>query len=357
LALMTAATLSIIDRETRWLRGLRPLLGSAALTLAVAPWLFAIERASDGRFLADAFGQDLLPKLLQGRESHGAPPFSYILMILVTFWPGSLLLVHGGIRGWRRYRAPAERFLLAWILPAWALLELVPTKLPHYVLPLLPAVALLTAAAISNRAGEPCGSWPRRLDVLVRGLWVAITVGLAALLIGLPLRFGGAITAAGVLGAGSLVALAAMLLRRRPGPDRTAGAIAALSLAFAVPAGWSVLPGLDRLWLSRAAAQLVAQHAPAPGTPLVAVGYSEPSLVFLLGTKLRLTTPLGAADLLRGGGEALVSGRDDAAFRQDVGAHGLASRPVGSVAGLDYSNGQRLALTLYVVARNETAPE
>jgi len=233
----------------------------------------------------------------------------------------------------------------------------VPTKLPNYLLPLLPAIAQLSAAALAAGDGQPIGAWPRRLDRLVKGLWAVVTAGLAALLIGLPLRFGGPIAISGICGAAALLALAATLLRYRPGPDGTAGMIAALSLAFAVPAGWSVLPGLDRLWLSRAAAQLVAQHMPAAGAPVVAIGYSEPSLVFVLGTELRLTTPSAAAELLRGGGEALVSSRDDARFRQDLSAHGLTARSAGSVAGVDYSNGQRLVLTLYAVARGEGAPE
>jgi len=84
----------------------------------------------------------------------------------------------------------------------------------------------------------------------------------------------------------------------------------------------------------------------------VSVGYSEPSLVFLLGTDLRLATPRGAAEALAGGGEALVSNREDAMFRQALGARGLVLQPVGSVPGLDYSNGQRMVLTLYDVTPN-----
>ena len=82
----------------------------------------------------------------------------------------------------------------------------------------------------------------------------------------------------------------------------------------------------------------------------MAVGYSEPSLVFLLGSDLRLVSPRGAAEVLTGGGEALVGNREDAMFRQALGARGLLAEPVGSVSGLDYSNGQRMVLTLYDVA-------
>jgi 4-amino-4-deoxy-L-arabinose transferase-like glycosyltransferase len=350
LAVVTAGALAIADRDVRWLRGLRPLAGIVALCIAMAPWLTLVERATEGRFLADSLGQDLLAKLIGAQESHGAPPFSYLAMSLATFWPGSLLVVPAIVRAWRRHAVPAERFLLAWLVPAWVLLELVPTKLPHYVLPLLPALALLAGAALADGTRLDPATWARRLDWLVRGAWTLISLGLAVLLIGLPLRFGDGLAVAGVLGAVLLIALAAALLWYRPGPGITIGLAAGLSLVFVTTAALGVLPGLDRLWLSRAAAGLVARHPPAAGTPLVAVGYSEPSLVFLLGTALRLTTPQAAAETLANGGEALVSSREDAMFRQAIGARGLRALPVGSVPGLDYSNGQRMVLTLYEIA-------
>jgi 4-amino-4-deoxy-L-arabinose transferase-like glycosyltransferase len=350
LAIVTAASLGIADRDARWLRGLHPVAGMIALVLAIAPWLIAIERATAGRFVADALGHDLVMKLIGAQESHGAPPLSYLLLALASFWPGSLLLVPALVRAWRRHDMPPERFLLAWLVPCWVLLELVPTKLPHYVLPLYPTLALLAAAALADGVGHPLRTWARRFDLLVRGLWVAVGLGLAILLIGLKLRFGGHVAFSGVLGAALLLALVAALLHYRPGPGATTALIAALSLAFVMPAALGVLPSLDRLWLSRAAAGLVARHPPAAGLPLVAVGYGEPSLVFLMGTDLRLTTPHDAAESLAGGGEALVSGRADAMFRQALGARGLLVQPLGSVAGLDYSNGQRMVLTLYHVA-------
>jgi 4-amino-4-deoxy-L-arabinose transferase-like glycosyltransferase len=271
-------------------------------------------------------------------------------MSLATFWPGSVLVVPAIVHAWRRRDVPAERFLLAWLAPAWVLLELVPTKLPHYVLPLLPALVLLAAAALADGTRLEPATWARRLDWLVRGAWAAVSLGLAVLLIGLPLRFGDSLAVAGVLGAVLLIALAAALLWYRPGRWVTTGLVVALSLVFVMNAALVVLPRLDRLWLSRGAAGLVARHPPAAGTPLVAVGYSEPSLVFLLGTSLRLTTPQAAAETLAGGGEALVSSREDAVFRQAIGARGLRAQPVDSVAGLDYSNGQRMVLTLYEIA-------
>jgi hypothetical protein len=170
------------------------------------------------------------------------------------------------------------------------------------------------------------------------------------LLIELPRRFSDQIAPAGVVGAVLLLALTGVLLWYRPGPGGTTGLLAALSLTFAMPAALGVLPGLDRVWLSRAAAGLVARHPPMAGARLVVVGYSEPSLVFLLGTDLRLETPGRAAEALAGGGEAVVANREDSLFRQALGRRGLVAQPVGNVDGLDYSNGQRMVLTLYDVA-------
>ena len=61
-------------------------------------------------------------------------------------------------------------------------------------------------------------------------------------------------------------------------------------------------------------------------------------------------TPASAAEALGGGGEALVSSRDQAMFLQALAARGLVAQPLGSVTGIDYSNGQHMVLTLYDVA-------
>ena len=54
----------------------------------------------------------------------------------------------------------------------------------------------------------------------------------------------------------------------------------------------------------------------------------------MLGSELRLMTPVSPADgSWAGGGEALVSSRDAAMFLQALGARGLVAQPIGSVPG------------------------
>jgi 4-amino-4-deoxy-L-arabinose transferase-like glycosyltransferase len=347
LAIVTAVTLSIVDRDAAWLRGLRPVRGLTLLLLLVAPWLIAIQDATAGRFLADSLGQDLFAKLVGAQESHGAPPLSYLLLSVATLWPASLLLVPAVVRAWRERRSPPERFLLAWIVPAWVLLELVPTKLPHYALPLYPALALACGAALADWPVLRHRSWTAWADIAVRCLWGAMTLLLAAALIVLPLRFGDHLIVASVLGALVMVGVAAATLRWR---SDAPALVVALALAFVLPAALAVVPVLDRLWLSRSAASLVAANPRPAGTPFVTIGYNEPSFVFLLGGHPHLATPGAAAEILApGGGEALVSGREEAMFRQALEARGLTAKPLGNIRGLDYSNGQRMVLTLYAI--------
>src|SRR5205814_981022 len=52
---------------------------------------------------------------------------------------------------WSARREPGAKFLLAWAVPSWIVFELIVTKLPHYVLPTYPAIAILLAGIVDAR--------------------------------------------------------------------------------------------------------------------------------------------------------------------------------------------------------------
>jgi 4-amino-4-deoxy-L-arabinose transferase-like glycosyltransferase len=348
LALLTIAALALADRDIRWLNGLRPLAGLAIAALTVAPWFIAIESATRGEFIPDSLIHDLLPKLAGARESHGAPPGYYLGLAVVSFWPRSLFIVPALVRGWRRRRSPGERFLLAWLVPSWALFEVVPTKLPQYVLPLYPALALLAGAALDEEFAGALAGRVRYLAEAVKLLWAVVTIALAAALVVLPRWLGGAISPWAVAAVPVMLGLASLLLVREWRPLPAAGFLAVLAAAFVVPAVLKVVPGLNHLWLSRAAAAAIARHPPPPGAAVLSVGYSEPSLVFLLGTATRLVTATVSANQLADAGLALVNDRDDSDFRQSLARHAMTAEVLEQVRGLDYSaGGIKIVLTLY----------
>ncbi|MGH6975548.1 MAG: ArnT family glycosyltransferase, partial [Stellaceae bacterium] len=293
LAALTVAALLLADRHAGWLKALRAWWGIPLAILMVGPWLAAMMRATNDTFIAGSLGSDFFGKIVGAQQSHGAPPGTYLLLLALIFWPGSLFAAAGVRRAWQEREQPTPRFLLAWIVPFWVALELVPTKLPHYLLPLLPALALLAAHALFN-----ADTGPRALRVAVAALWTVATLALAAALALAPPLLGAEPSPVGV--AAGLVTLGggAALLRRYWSNPRPTLAVSTVVLALIVAvAGFSrVVPSLDRLWLSRSAAALVAQVRPRGGATVGVVGYDEPSLIFLLGTA---TKPLDAAAAAR----------------------------------------------------------
>ncbi len=336
----------------RWGRGLRPAWGVPLMAVLAGGWPLALLIAGAGGFMGEAASEDLIPKLLSAQESHGAPPGSYVLALYAAFWPGALLVVPALVAAWGRRREPAVAFLLAWVVPGWVMFELVPTKLPHYVLPLYPALALLAGLLLVQgwpRPGKPVWRWLSRLHV---ALWTALGLGLAGAMIYLPSIYaeGGGwwslLPAALVV---AVVPFGAVAAWRGQGA-RAALAAVALSCLTLPWLGQVYAPRLDRLWVSRTVAD--ALPPPEARPPLAAAGYHEPSLVFLAGTETRLTTPDGVADYLAAtpGAYALLAGEGEVRLPR---ADRLDVRKVAEFAGFNYSKGDPITV---VLVRRPAAP-
>ena len=156
--------------------------------------------------------------------------------------------------------------------------------------------------------------------VLAAGL--ALAAGIAGALLLLRHHSVRALVTAGVLGVGAHIAL-------------TAG----------------LIPRLEPLFLSKDIADALDRTRLSPRSgaagPVALTGYSEPSLIFQLGTATELTDGEGAADAVSVGRPAVVESREEKPFREAMTALGLTPRPVAVVEGLNYSDGDQEKLTLY----------
>ncbi|WP_374442621.1 glycosyltransferase family 39 protein [Stella sp.] len=347
LALLAAAALSLADRDAGWLRATRPLWGLPLALLIVGPWLVLVSQATDGAFLGEAVRSDLLPKLIGGQESHGAPPGYYLGLLAVTAWPASLFVPLGLWAAWRGRGQPAMRFALAWIVPGWLMFEIVPTKLPHYVLPLYPTLVLLAARAAWTGAAAT-GRWRWAMGAWT-GLWALVGLGLATLAVAAGFVFGDGLATAAVGAALVLLAGGAFVVGRcrRDPPGAVLGGLGVAVLVFGLLLG-RVLPPLDGLWLGRSAAQLLAREG-VPAAHAATVGYSEPSLVFLAGTAIEFTDVAGAVRHLAAGPDrvVLIGDRDRDRFLAAAAAAELATVAGPAVRGFNYSRGRWTELTLY----------
>lgn len=342
---LTAAALSVHrgGMKGRWLLRLRPLLGIGVVAAVVLPWAIAVGRSSGGDFYRRAFLEDIAPKLISGHEGHGAPPGYHLLIAAVAFFPGSLSGLPSVVAAFHRRHEDALRFSLAWLLPVWLLFEAVPTKLPHYMLPAYPALALLSAWGVTT-SGEISG----RLAQLVTWAWVAVAALITSALVAAVIFSSGIHATAGAAAASVTAGMAGLtLLARRRCPERAAWtSIAGTAVVIPIMLG-VVLPGLDPLWLGRQAATVLATAG--PDRPAVTVGYLEPSLVFFAPGSIHSAEVLEAARFLADHptGVALVSEDRQEPFDAAVASLSLALRSRIAAEGWNYSKGRRMRLWLY----------
>lgn len=302
---ITILTLCIVERRWRWLGRLSPLWGLPLFLALVLPWFLVVTFVRDTGFLGEAASKDLFAKILGGEESHGMPPGFYLAAHLLFFFPGSLFALPALLGAWRRRRLePAVLFCLCWLLPTWILFELIPTKLPHYVLPTYPALALLTAWAVTAGLPELRRVWVRALQALI-GLGA---LGLAAACVIAPMLAEAGFLWQGVVSALIVVAgVGGALWLTWEGRPRQAivwGAVGG-ALFFACTAG-TVLPQLQKFFPSETLVAEWRRLQPEGEPPLASTGFHEPSLVFLAGTETRLSNPKETAHYLRQERRAVV---------------------------------------------------
>jgi 4-amino-4-deoxy-L-arabinose transferase-like glycosyltransferase len=349
----TALALSLWDRDWRWLAGTKPLVGIPLAVALVAPWGIAIAFASHGAFYQQSLGHDFAAKIFGGEESHGAPPGYYLALASITFWPATLFLLPAIAFAVRSRQDPSIRFLLAWAGAVWLLFELVPTKLPHYILPAYPALALLAAIWTTSAQVEWENIWSRVLRWLAVAQFAIALIALMSACIILPGRFGGTTGPLLLVGAAALFVAGCvavfLLLRRRLVPAAGAGMISAL--LFNALLVWQVVPQLHAVWLSSRVAELVAANRGGARGPVVLDGYAEPSLVFLLGSGTRIVPPAKAADAAEDAGFALVEKRVAPRFLLELQHRGDRVVAMGQASGFDYSTGHEQHITFYRVTK------
>ena len=325
---------------------------SAAATLAFLAWFLPANRASAGRFWAEGIGREVVGRALRAREGHGGirilglPYYAVTMAIGFSPWtmflPGAVSAAAGGRLGGRMSRG----FLFGWILSPLLLFSFVATRLPHYILPAFPALAIAVAATLdADRQGVLAardGVWLRRGVWLFGPVAVLETVGLSAgaWFLPDPLRRPALLMAAIVAGfSGGAVAFQ---LRSRF--RLAAGTLLVGAVAVQVAAAIFVLPALER-------------EKPIPGValdirsrfrgdiPVATLGFSEPSLDYYLHRppveRLR-----GARDLTRWcaqpGTGVLVATREALAAAPPPALRRLAE--FASRRGFNYSKGRWIEL-------------
>lgn len=232
LLLLLLAAYSVWEREARvwrspWLWG-----GLAAGAALVLPW-YVLEWQRHGMtFVKAHLGLHVVGRALSTMDANEGPLWFYLAHIASLDHPWLFALVPAGWFAWKQRRDAMVRLALCWGLGVLGAFSLAATKLPWYVVPAYPAIALLLGAFLERLVVDPRSMRPLGWAWLLLGLAVTVGGGVLGLSAG-PDR--GYAPAALVLGLGLLMGGTMIARSRGTGPWVVAGATYLTILAL-IPA-------------------------------------------------------------------------------------------------------------------------
>ena len=146
LACMICFLYMITGSERRRLLDYRLYVSAIAWAAVVAPWLLINYQRWGMEFLEPVIAINTYKRITMVVWNHQGPWYYYLPVIIGGMLPWSLI----GIKAWFKKNGDSGRLLLFWILPAFLIHSIAQTKLSNYMLPLIPAIALMTAVYFND---------------------------------------------------------------------------------------------------------------------------------------------------------------------------------------------------------------
>ncbi len=172
--------------QTVW--SMRPLTLLAVVAMLAMPWYLAVGMATGGQWPQEFLWKHNVERFVTPMEGHGGPIVFQFVALVIGFFPWTLTLIAGLAEcvGRIRRQEPDSRaclLLLTWAAVWFGLFSLCRTKLPNYVLPAYPALAVAAGLWIANWIASPARIAARRWMQLGWGLMavgsVAFTIAIA----------------------------------------------------------------------------------------------------------------------------------------------------------------------------------
>ncbi len=166
---------------------LRPLTGIVVIAAIAAPWYILVGLRTNWVWTQTFFGYENAARFSQAMENHRGPIVYYFPAIMIGFFPWSIFLI---LSVWRAAKAVlkqpgsnAQRFLLCWVGVWVGVFSIAATKLPSYVLPAYPALAIMVAMMLNDWLNKPevFSKW------LLRCAWISLGIVGVGFAIALPI--------------------------------------------------------------------------------------------------------------------------------------------------------------------------
>jgi 4-amino-4-deoxy-L-arabinose transferase-like glycosyltransferase/membrane-associated phospholipid phosphatase len=325
-------------------------------------WGIPANEATGGEFLRRGIGYHLVDRMSKPLETHGGNFFLflpyYIPVVIIAFFPWILYLpaALSAVSGGRLGGKHARLFLLSWMIPTFLLMSFVSTKLPHYVLPIWPALSLAVAATI--KAAEQKKLPSHDLVWLSRGRWLFGVTGLfgaTLLMVGpwfVPL-FGIKLPGfepAGpsliwyIAGLGCVLLTMTLLTLKEYAAGRyrsTVGILTAGVVAIIMIISILGVPMLERFKVAKPLAEVIRNKTSA-NVPAVVYDYKEASLIFYIGRQRlkSLDTDEEVVAWAKQSQPGVLVISQKALARIEAKAALLGLERIGAASGFNYSKGR-----------------
>jgi 4-amino-4-deoxy-L-arabinose transferase-like glycosyltransferase len=291
----------------RPLRRLFPLAGLGVFALVALPWFLAIS-ARIPEFPHYVFVRETFERVTTTRFHRTAPFWYYLPIVPVAAFPW-IVPVLARWKSWRwawlarrvNPHAQDAMLLACWVLGPLLFFTLNRSKLPQYVLPLMPPLALAAARILTRDAGHELGGGlgtGRRVYAAIAALagvaLMSLTLWLPAPISLTPAERAAIPPTALALGIALLVSAAMVLLGGREGVHAPRRALAVMGYALPVIVV-PIVSGrlLDAVGDDRSARTLASVIQNAGDADVLGVAAYPPSLPFYLRKPLPVATPTG----------------------------------------------------------------
>ncbi|MFZ5522775.1 MAG: glycosyltransferase family 39 protein [Pseudomonadota bacterium] len=167
----------VAERDFGVLKRMHWLPGLAVFLLIVAPWFYLVMKANP-EFFGRFFIYEHYTRFTTKELGRYQPWYYFVPILLLGVLPWTVLMFDSLLSAWRRGRQPgksfnAERFLLIWAVFIYLFFTVSGSKLPSYLLPMFPALALLMGQRIAVMR-ERTLFWQISPVVLVALVWLVL---------------------------------------------------------------------------------------------------------------------------------------------------------------------------------------
>ncbi len=286
---ITVLILYLFSKDKKWFYKTKPIIGILIIALISLPWFLSISVEEQKNFLNESIINDFFGKIIEVKENHGAFPGFHFLGLWIFFFPFSLFLLPIIYYFKKHYKEKKIFFLIAWILPNFLIMELIPTKLPHYVLPLYPAISLALGTILKH---YKINKYLFTLKFTYFGYFIYFLISNFIIFsLYFALKEYGIITNFNIINIFILLILNnfTFVFLYKKEIIKSFFYLIFFANVFTLVVYLSILPNLKEIWISKDIAEVIKNDNKIYDPKLIsALGYNEPSLVFEIGTDIKI---------------------------------------------------------------------